>query len=116
MCDSDKCLLFVSDVQPKEKRLKVFWHELAHAWQVELVISQTNQYDDEEMAELVSLGMSSMTTEKINEVDRFLTTGESNLCVKVKGHRRVTSDEVIHHLQDWEKTLPEPDSDKDTKA
>jgi len=74
LCSSNNSAIYVSDVLSASKRIKVFWHELAHAWQFELDIryEDVQLYGVEPMAELVSIGMGQFDAALIEKVYAFL--------------------------------------------
>lgn len=74
-CDADNMLILVSDIAPPERRMMVFWHEFAHAWELELDPHELGTFGGESLANLVALGMARMSAMTLARVRLYLETG-----------------------------------------
>ena len=74
-CDTDRCVIEVSDVPPAAKRLSILWHEIAHAWAAELGDGAPCPRDAEAFANLIGVAMSSMSVGEIARAIILVTRG-----------------------------------------
>ena len=73
LCDTNRCVIYVSDVPPPAKRMKVFGHDLAHAVMAECDPAQAKLINEETHCELASMG--TLPAALLARVEYYLRTG-----------------------------------------
>jgi len=75
LCDPIKLSILIKASLQPSRRLEVFFHELAHAWQRELDIDRRNRHDEESFARLVAVGMMYLPPAEFARLHAFITKG-----------------------------------------
>lgn len=88
LCDTDRNWIGVADVKPPPDRLRLFYHELAHAWITELHPMPAHErvgrkWSEEETCNLVALGESLLGVRDRLRVACYLRAGVEPLDVMV---------------------------------
>jgi len=79
LCDSDRNWIGISKLKPFEDRMKIFWHELAHAWITEFHPIPRNErphvFTEETTCNLVAMGQSLLNMEDLLRIKAYLQMG-----------------------------------------
>ena len=73
LCDTTEQIILISKTLPVGKRFSVFWHELAHAWNGELNIHESDTLTEEQMCNLIGLAMAAMTAKTFARLHVYLS-------------------------------------------
>lgn len=71
-CDVSRHEILIRRDLPPSRRIAVCWHELAHAWQLELNVTAQSPLPEEAMCNLVALAMAQMTPEHFHRLYEYL--------------------------------------------
>lgn len=110
-CDSNRQIIYISDVPSPAKRLATFWHEVAHAWFAELNPGSDEVFDEETFCNVIGLAMLAWGPLRLARVQIYLTRGIEAKDVLVMPDGTPVPMFTISR-DDWEKTplMDEPPS------
>lgn len=75
LCDSERQRIFIARSLSPQRRLSVFWHELAHAWKSEMDVHVAAAMEEESVCNLIGLAMTAMDPHLLARLHVFLTQG-----------------------------------------
>lgn len=80
LCDTDRNWIGVTDVKPPDDRMRLFWHELAHAWIAELHPVPEDErlgepLSEETLCNLVAMGRSLVSRSDEMRIECYLKNG-----------------------------------------
>jgi hypothetical protein len=89
LCDVHRQRIWIDRRCPVERRLSVFWHELAHAWKFELDVSGAPALETEGICNLIGRAMAAMDPELIARLHVYITRNiQADLCIVCPETRR----------------------------
>lgn len=75
LCDSEAQKIFIARRLCPQRRVSVFWHELAHAWKCDLEIHCDETMEEEPICNMIGLAMTAMEPYLLARLHVFLTQG-----------------------------------------
>lgn len=75
LCDHVAQRILISKRSQPDRRVNVFFHELAHAWQRVFNVGDVT-LDEERMADVIGLAMADLKPATLGRVIRFVATGK----------------------------------------